>query len=943
MGSLNSMEIECSVYEKICKGDFENIQENDSIEPYLPLLTRVFTQSISPSTILVTRPQVNQLQEYISVLERMTDVPTAPMDTSVHFEESSTEDRIRMVVSELTDASFNGKIIGTQVYAKEIQAIVCLVLSIQPTWLDLTQTVRTLLHLPYGHEIITGIVLNDPFLFNVVLKVIVATMIDSNTECVLAQGEKVLFSLCAVSRTHAISIRQHLIRHRTLPGLVLHISLHFTLDLIVFLCSMIRDENQWLWSFIETSMSSAVVAGVRTFLLERLNTSRQIAAFSSILRCYCALMGLARLPLQNNEFTALIQGITQIAKLSNSTATRLGLCTVLIACTLRSEVLSKSKEGMMGLVENCVRGLYANGSAQSLFFYISLLFYTSQVNEIVNCLKFQLNGPFAIATDALTKFGDCLMKPMFTESIMTRELILQSPVLDLNASSIDNTDALTIRCLYVLLCEKSFMRCRVDPRDWIENQLQHCTLPLHPLLPGIMMEFAECCCASYDVKTDKSGGENSISPFSLTTIKRLLNQNSFAQTALITFYALHYNQRTRAYPNTATATTYPVDAFPIQYIMNRGSDCHILYPALLRLVMEECPELTCLSDFTPPCKTNHRSYQSTSISLTLEKDHEEEFLYRLRYVPAEKLAPLFIPIAQKVLAIGIESTKISRELEVLWNRIRNIHDRPHVLCMNMLACLNQPQKVGQRHRETFSQLVQEPYSVLRCDERVFTNAPLFRIALDILYFFMVASGAATNRRHRKSTEPEASPTNDVLAQECVIVHCLIEIAEKATGNVEIQHDICCFLDRQFRANETILRTVHEQGYSIEMTELLIDQVQMMEKCLSFLPELVRDRDVSLSFLTKFITRLLVRYPKTAGGEETTKALLSRCSAELFNGKTYRDEMLVTFMDLHPIVQIFPSFSPQVLELYFKAQALVPEEKKENLSTSFQNFIQSITT
>lgn len=122
-----------------------------------------------------------------------------------------------------------------------------------------------------------------------------------------------------------------------------------------------------------------------------------------------------------------------------------------------------------------------------------------------------------------------------------------------------------LKCVQTLLSTKSFLNSKMDPQDWILQLVQTCSLPIHALLPSLMMEYAQCVCASMN----ENDGNGSLKSISFMTIKVAMaqvehlvlpiklhevssqEQQQFLTASLYTVYLLHFNARCRFYPKAA--------------------------------------------------------------------------------------------------------------------------------------------------------------------------------------------------------------------------------------------------------------------------------------------------------------------------------------------------------------------------------------------------------
>uniref|UniRef100_M4B2C1 RxLR effector candidate protein n=1 Tax=Hyaloperonospora arabidopsidis (strain Emoy2) TaxID=559515 RepID=M4B2C1_HYAAE len=256
----------------------------------------------------------------------------------------------------------------------------------------------------------------------------------------------------------------------------------------------------------------------------------------------------------------------------------------------------------------------------------------------------------ALRAEYLHVFGDVVLKPVLTESLLAREVLTFPPVVCVSASdaaSIGPRHDFTLRGLHGLLCEKSFLRHHHahELESWIAAQVgDHAALPVHPLLVSLLLEWVEnyVMAFEYPIAQSPCRYQLSIVPLRSSTLTKWLTSPLLGQPykcssrhkdgliwargVLGLAYALQFNQRLRRAtmvagsklsnlastssmcanasvsagmgPGADICLQYDLSAFPLRNIAtqalahgDQGDVFEFVAPTLLRLMVEEYPQL----------------------------------------------------------------------------------------------------------------------------------------------------------------------------------------------------------------------------------------------------------------------------------------------------------------------------------------------------------------
>ncbi|RLN92398.1 hypothetical protein BBJ28_00019808 [Nothophytophthora sp. Chile5] len=252
----------------------------------------------------------------------------------------------------------------------------------------------------------------------------------------------------------------------------------------------------------------------------------------------------------------------------------------------------------------------------------------------------------ALRAEYLHVFGDVVLKPVLTENLLAREVLVFPPAARVSAldatSSGHGQHELTLRGLHGLLCEKSFLRHHHAHRleNWLAVQVgEQAALPVHPLLVSLLLEWIEnyVMAFEYPIAQAPRRLQLSIVPLRSATLTKWLSaaclarvfsnddELTWARGVLGLTYALQFNQRLRhatmvagsklsslvttsSVASAASAAAlgssadiclhYDLSAFPLRNMLtqalahgDQGGAFEYVAPTLLRLMMEEHPQL----------------------------------------------------------------------------------------------------------------------------------------------------------------------------------------------------------------------------------------------------------------------------------------------------------------------------------------------------------------
>lgn len=646
-----------------------------SSSPYAPYVFPLMAVSClhspepSSSTFLFHFEEMNHLRECLLVIKNLTREEIdqyqrqyPDLDSLEDFHAMTATDQILWVVSNLERDGVSQIQKGAsqsilyrsshEMDHHDFGMILVLLYLIQPEWYHIPSTslMSTFVHHEVGgHYYLFLMVMNDPHIFGQVWHhILVEIKTSENSEQLERELEPLMLRLCDLSSpAHAILGRQACLEHHVCPKLVLQLTMEYIKDELMFLISILTitktdTDNElildhvWFWRWFKQVLSgqitstsgehsSDMITMVRLVLLKRVDDGNVLSRvtglskLSSILRTFAGLVGCGGLQCRDHELSKIFHTITETLQTmeeekedeaQQSTFISLALSTVMLLTSnahtqnLLSSQHSKHNHKILASVHSVLQSLYAAKVARPTFILLSLYFYTNQHPQAWSWVRQTLGLPVELELEKLWAFGQMFLRPMVTEVMMTRDILV---------SRFIDTDTVC-RCVYMLLCEKSFHRHRLNLRDWILKCIQSSRkeILVHRLFPMILTEYVEGCFRSPQ-QSSSSMNNFTFEPIPVVVMHAIMSSVSnyaipeveekgealvtaFAPVMLTSIYALTFNQRIQKDGGfNHRRLPYPVQVYPLRYVLTLASKHPLfitsLYPTLLDLVKEACPEL----------------------------------------------------------------------------------------------------------------------------------------------------------------------------------------------------------------------------------------------------------------------------------------------------------------------------------------------------------------
>ncbi|KDO23760.1 hypothetical protein SPRG_20925 [Saprolegnia parasitica CBS 223.65] len=360
---------------------------------------------------------------------------------------------------------------------------------------------------------------------------------------------------------------------------------------------------------------------LRSTLLQALSSwapEHGLFVLETLLRSYCGLLGRASLQLHETEATALLTVIARalpgLRSPRGTAVVPVAFATLVLACL--SKLGSPDDVPFMQEARHGIKALYDADRAASgpAFMMMALLLYTKP-SMVVDLLRNVIDCAVVVPVERIPLFGEYVLKLDFTEAVMVHGLLATATPPTIDASTHNVLHEMALRVTYSLLCERSFVRHKANPGDWLWLQVQAATLPLHPILPNLMLEWAENTVASVDVNSQQAHIPSLRAPLvhnailAVASLDVSTHPKAWARAALLSVYALHMNRRS------PTKHAYETHTLPLQRIFSvtaaasrAGDAFEFVFPLLLRLVLDD------FAHALLPAPTHSEFYTTSDVS-----------------------------------------------------------------------------------------------------------------------------------------------------------------------------------------------------------------------------------------------------------------------------------------------------------------------------------------
>ena len=644
-------------------------------------------------------------------------------------------------------------------------------------------------------------------------------------------------TLAEIAPHHILTLVDQLIEHRFLPELVLEFIQHMD-NQVAILNNLFSDDTAWLETRLDRLRQP--IEAICTKLVQGcIQPDLDSNNLCQVLRLLCGCIARFKI---------------MIVPMSDNWMQLMGLLARIDVTSERSVELALSLLILLPLAEqegSVFRLLIKTSCLVSLLLAVHL--WTRKTSQIVKFLQHALGHALVCFDESRVD----LFRQLLTTGIYA-EVDLATNVLSL---PFERVGSVADECVLELLQDRVFLNHRIQPlRTWLLERMRCPSCGARPaFLLNIIREFVSNVLES----------PLALAPYSESCIQSFLQDSNISDSSRVfmLFYVLWFNHHvsTKRLLPTLTAEKTPsqlfeysdslMNAFPTKLLLRKlesTAELADVYPPILGLIAAQQPHLL------NPTESLRRSMRTIEASANLlgadwrlemqnltSADRQVvkqalllSFLRRVRQAPESSLEIETDVVAVLDFAIpfflegGVGQATASAFLD-LWLRWSGAF--AHALWVPTMQLLLTPSG-RDGHRQTsvsFVGFLNDPLSLLDCDQRVYRRPVLLRVLLEILGPLMVASRQRLHQRMSVNRLTLDDLNGLLLTQESAIVQALLDVCRRHAGDAEsaslceIQETVCMFLHQQFIDNVLLMKLVHFQGYEDELISMTVDGIASM--------------------------------------------------------------------------------------------------------------------
>ena len=644
-------------------------------------------------------------------------------------------------------------------------------------------------------------------------------------------------TLAEMAPHHILTLVDQLIEHRFLPELVLEFIQRMD-NQVTILNNLLSDDTTWLESRLDRirlPIETICTKLVQDCIQPDLDSNHTC----QVLRLLCGCIARFKITMvpMSDDWVQLMGLLTHI-DVNSERSVELALALLLLLPQAEQEV-------------SVFRLLIKTSCLVSLLLAVHL--WTRKTSQIVKFLQHALGHAIVCFNESHVD----LFRQLLTTGIYA-EVDLATNVLSL---PFERVGSVADECVLELLQDRVFLNHRIQSlRTWLLERMRCPSCGARPaFLLNIIREFVSNVLES----------PQALAPYSESCIQTFLQDSNIsdASRVFMLFYVLWFNHHvsTKRLQPTSIAERLPsqlfeysdslMNAFPTKLLLRKlesSAELADVYPPLLGLIAAQQPHLL------NPTESLRRSMRTIEASANLlgtdwrlelknltSVDRQAvrqalllSFLRRVRQAPESSLEVETDIVAVLDFAVpfflegGVDRTTASVFLD-LWLRWSGAF--AHALWVPTMRLLLPPSgREGHRHTSvSFVSFLNDPLSLLDCDQRVYRRPVLLRILLEILGPLMVASRQRLHQRMSVNRLTLDDLNGLLLTQESAIVQALLDVCRKQASEAdgaslsEIQEIVCMFLHQQFIDNVLLMKLVHFQGYEDELIAVTVDGIPSM--------------------------------------------------------------------------------------------------------------------
>eukprot|EP01133_Synstelium_polycarpum_P006621 gene6621-7696_t len=935
---------------------------------------------------------ITKLRLVLSDLVGLLDYAERHQEVASIKKQSSSSDLHELTL--LNQTRYESEILDVPIYLAELSCILPLVSFKFSSVIDLQALVISLLFMTQAPLLIRVIVVANPLDAHD----IVEWSLDAIELVGAERIRRVLIELCKLSLNMATHIREQLISRETLPDAIFAITSHYVKDDIEFLSNIIVNRTDYLWiKDYLAQRESPAFHDLRDHLLARLeraatdDSPASAIVTKAIVRLYCGLSGLLGIKLNLAEITTTLALIDRPSP--TRTFPKIFLCFLLVCEGLVRTVPPKR-------ITESLNNLRETGICDDLLLLVSIYFHTRQLQNIVAVVRSILGFRPSIHTESLTQIGELLTKDIFPEALVA----LKASLLPIAANLTTHDANISITCIYHLLSERIFEKYETDMGPWIWSQTLSSSTPIHYLLPSCLDKLVKNIIEPSIVGSSPSFYMKRVSE---TDIMAAFKKSVCpAVQVLVIYYVMRYNDSVMKLKTEQSARgkqpsllientqlrEYSIEfmsKLPIQrcisIISSQQSDYFFVIPPFLYLISSQFPQffnvglllieeeriqnpiesISLIPQYfqdTVLTRTNNAPLTVETLASIVKKTDSHPtstdlILKHLNTLPDSQVRTFITPLIDHLLPILIQSRAvpsieglISPFVE-LWSKMFPIDQSEISLrTINVLTAIYPPAGADppayQRPSSHYTHMdaITDPLLVFRSHAAVFTCPPLFKMLLQILFFYMMSSKKHLQNQIQMSSVGSGRQeeiTTLILTQESSIIQMLLElcVVDRMVGRrvlvdddqetegaarstydpvdiEEIRCNICSFIHQLFIEKPLLAKLVHFQGYMCQVLPITVTHIPSMHICFDFLPELLSQPHIEKQvFSIQLVAFLAERYP-IARSLRICRQAIGRIAHTLHaSAPIDRDRFLVQVLpSITRITKTYPTLAEDCLQI-----------------------------
>ncbi|RHZ86383.1 hypothetical protein Glove_51g11 [Diversispora epigaea] len=805
--------------------------------------------------------------------------------------------------------------------------------------IDYEAFLQALLLIENGPSIIHFMVMNNPPIFDKIVKILVRVHNNLPPRNQIRLKEA-LEKMVSLARSHAHFVRMVITDLKILPELALEITLYVCSDVPLYCEGIFTRNTKWLTS---ATYSKDNIDTLHNRLMKALETeiekpqsppTNHRTRLCILIRIVCGFVSIFNnIRLSSDEIRVCLRAIKSA---ESERLKKLCLSFILLFAD-RIVVIDRT------LLTSNFAQLVKPENTQ-LFILFAYFFHTNKLDFIEKLCREILTLDVVINVKGLKEI-QYSTRGLFQEKILARSALNIDPNVTFSGLRLFKTSQdFAYKCFYVMLKGGVFHKGGLNIQPWILKQIQQIKTPIHPQFIQLLKAYVN------SIFIDHSTYPN-FYPTPITKIPEKEIYEMFVDCdltnitpshILMCYYILTYNSTCldRKLNNLINAgdprKLYSYDLtelIPVRMILftteirGKNQEYKYLYPELLALISNNYPEIFDID--------NLLTYEDWELKNKISNDYLMELLIKA-------ISELDNDSSESASALK-QIAKITPEILYEHSDTLIIYLLPKILDKMNLEMLNSVCEIwlllysispheavlyfvnGLRNKEdkkscfTEFQLMLNPALIFRIDGRVFRCTPLYKIFLKVLKFYMMGSRQRVQRVYQENAfKEESSQINIPLAiieQEVLLLTTVLEICiakstdEKKEDTLsQIRDASFRFLHQIFLENSDLLKHLHFAGYSKELVPLTTSKIESMHACLHWIHEIVNHEDNEKQLFGLFLAGNLCEvWPMQQTCEMAKKIIFPSIKRKVFDPTTKvlspeAPEILTILLKLHRVFE-----------------------------------------